>query len=581
MPLDQSNKQLFVRVSLLALLILTVAGTNYGLWNADIPLGDESVYVSKAFNLSRDGHVATNLYFDTYILIFRHLTKDPIIAHYCMRFIASLFSVVAVFLLLSSLDWVNQFGAFVLALFWNLSFLNTPRIQFGNVNLFAFALACIGIYIRFINCSRIGRLCSIGILISVVLIRVEYVLVLFLVGFHDMLICIKHVRNEGWSKQRKLQVNIAAGVILVAMGTIFVLPGLRNVLGELLSYIDQYLFMGFKQCYTAFVASRDGGFYLEPMTEFDVLMNSRFSGASGFFHAVFLNPVEVGRYFLVNGISNALRLHHVFFHHSILQPIVLSVSNHLGLPHFAQEHSVFWYESLMTFLFLGLGSAWLCYKLFVSRKQVVVRNNEQIMVIMSLAGVSIIPLVLLIPDSRYWIMVIPVFLWGPAALISRCYSPVKNHTTIILALAISFLVVNPVFRSSIFKDAPNRDKDVVLALRKEISSLEKKPLKSLGYWPDPLLTFAVPGRWQGTSNIDVRNGSSYEALVRSKMYDLVILDGTLKRTLQYKMELPFFESFLRDPEAFDYKRILNATKRGGPVYIFRRDITKLRCCPFF
>ena len=201
---DQKNNQLKILFFLMIFLLLAVVRTNYGLWNADIPLGDEAGAIEQSFQLYKSGHLSANLYNDLYIAIFHFITDDPITAYYWVRFMTSLASVLGLFLLLSSINGVNVYGAFIMALMWNITLLNTPLIQYKNVHLFAFTLSCFAGYFWLANLGKIAKTFALGILLIVVLMRPEYAALLFLLGVQKATCWLRALKHKGWRKQRRL-----------------------------------------------------------------------------------------------------------------------------------------------------------------------------------------------------------------------------------------------------------------------------------------------------------------------------------------------------------------------------------------
>ena len=68
---DEMKKKIFF--FFISLLILAAVCTNYGLWNTDIPLGDEAGYVGTSFGMYQNSNWSSNIYYDTYILIFKYI----------------------------------------------------------------------------------------------------------------------------------------------------------------------------------------------------------------------------------------------------------------------------------------------------------------------------------------------------------------------------------------------------------------------------------------------------------------------------------------------------------------------------
>jgi hypothetical protein len=186
-------------------------------------------------------------------------------------------------------------------------------------------------------------------------------------------------------------------------------------------------------------------------------------------------------------------------------------------------YQVVLFERVIFLFWIGFGSIWFIIRRLQNRSLKRLWFNDHVIYILSLAAVSITPLMLLIPDPRYWIMVIPLFFWGPAALISKYSVRHSNKVMLTLSMMMSLFIVSPIFILSL-NNIGNRDKDVVLYLRERLLPLDKNYVKAIGYWPGSLLAFTIPGRWKQTANWDVRKGSSYESLIKTNEYDLVIVD---------------------------------------------------------
>jgi len=93
----ENNQSWLIPAVMILLLIIAVTRTNYGIWDADIPFGDDAIYIDQAFQLYERGEVSSSLYLNTYLLVFKYISADPIIAHYCVRYLSSLLSTIALF----------------------------------------------------------------------------------------------------------------------------------------------------------------------------------------------------------------------------------------------------------------------------------------------------------------------------------------------------------------------------------------------------------------------------------------------------------------------------------------------------
>ena len=105
---------------------------------------------------------------------------------------------VGLFLLLSTLESISLFGAFVMALLWNISILNIPLVQGGSINVFAFALALISGYLWLGKFGKSARIIALIILLAVINIRPEYSLLLFIIFVQRTMLWLQQLKNEGW-----------------------------------------------------------------------------------------------------------------------------------------------------------------------------------------------------------------------------------------------------------------------------------------------------------------------------------------------------------------------------------------------
>ena len=557
-------------ITLLIFLICAVTRINFGIWDAEIPLGDEAGYIEQSYDLFKHGRYSSNLYLNAYAFCFRHLTTDPIAAHYLMRCLAALLSVTGLFLLLSALELVTPFGAFVMALYWNVNALVTPLVQHGTVSLFAFGISCYAGYLWLTGRCRWRRVLAVGILFLAVGIRIEYAVLLFLLALHSVRNVLISHGNAGGDR-RWLIVMVAGGglVIPVVAGILFFMPQLHTAVWQYLVSLDNYLFLGLQQCYASFRAAHQPGLVLDPMTEYDHFMRQSFPGATGFFHAAAINPVELARYVLLNSLNNFMNFYHLLSTHSIILPTKLSVDGWQGGSGTRPLHWVLWGEQIALCLSVVLGGVWLAARRYAETGFARLMKEPGPVFVFALAAVSLPAVALHIPIARYWITLIPLLLWGAAAFISRYSSMVSGTSKVWLALLLCLAVYNPVFVSSCGNNQ-HRDRDFVLQLRAKLSDNSKNHLKALGAWPYPLLAFAVPGRGVSTSSFDVRQGLSFESLIRAGGHDIIVIDDWLRQGQQFSMEREFFSRFLAYPEKYGYEVLLDSEKRDGPVQILKR-----------
>jgi hypothetical protein len=553
-----------VWLGLLILVVVAVARTNYGVWNAPLPLQDEAHYIKKSYELYQSGDISSSLYLNTYALVFRYLTSDPITAHYVVRFLASLLSTIGLFLFLSFVPQVNLFGAFALSLFWSLNLLNTPVVQTGNVNLFAFGLACLASVFWLGNWRSLSKWFGLAILMVAALIRPEYGILVALLGFRVILRWIRDITSTplaARSRRLTLRDGIAISCILVLAGAFLVYERVQERVIGGMSYADNYLFLGLNQCYTAFSTRDDPHADFDPMTEYEIVMEKRFPGARGFIDAFMINPSEIIRYFVLNGWSNLSKLYRVVKHNSILLP------GNLGDT--PNRYSILRIEWAISFLFVVLTSIRLLWRLINESPRVWWKQlwtDDRVYFLVGLAMVSAPAIFLLIPEPRYWITIIPLLFWGPAAFVSKLAKSLKGWTLFGMAVAGIFVMANPAFPSSLILSS-SPQKELILSFREKLAGLEKEKIEVLGRWVDPLCTFAAPGRCKSTNIWDIPKGLPFESVITSKSHDLILIDGALRVTRRYKLEKPFFDSFIERPEGFGYQLLLEGGEKNTMIFL--------------
>lgn len=570
---NDGNRPRLILAGMLLLLVIAALRTNYGLWTADFPLGDDPVYIDRAYRLARAGEWSGNLYLCAYSAIFRFLTADPLVAHALMRLSASLLSVATLFLLLTRLKRVSPPGAFVMALLWNLNLLNTPLVQYGNINLFIFAIVC-GAGFLWLGTERKGRLAALGLLALVTWTRYEYLLLLLLLLLWSA--WRWHSARLGGSRRSLFRpvAGTALGILAV-LAVLFLSPPLRTRAAQAAADLNAYFFLGFTQHYTIDAVTRDPALHLDPYTEYDLLIAQRFPGATDFTSALAANPGEVGRYLARNFLGNLGRLHYILPGHSILLPsglVTNGLTGRFGSGEFVARkfaaYPLLWLEQALTVLFIAGGALWLLRQTARRRPLHALVNDPGASFIVSLAAVGGLSVVMHIPDPRYWIVFIPLAYWGGAALLSRGFAALPDREGLIVTALLSLAMVNPVFTSTL-NTIPHKNRDLAVALREQLATMpHPATLKVLGHYPDPLLAMAVPGCWESVSNLDLPANATYQSLVSTGSCDLVIVDGLLQRTARYAAEREFFEKLRANPGAFGYTGLLDGETRDGPLSLY-------------
>ncbi len=541
------------------LLVIVVAMTNRGVWNADIPLGDEAERIRGAVNFFRQGTVSTNLFSDFYIGIFRYITEDPIPAYYIVRTSVALISVIGLYGLLSSLTSVTATGAFIMSLFWNMSLELSPLVQQGNMQLFAFALAGISGYIWLSPHSNVKYL-AIAVIIATILVRSEYVVPLFLFSMYKMI--TSPVKLAGFKRYVKITL-FSCGIMTFMLLFYCMFLNHDNGVYKGVRRIDKTVLSGFQQGY-AFLAVRENPkLNIEPFTEYRFVFDEKFTGTTSFITAVLSNPVEAMRYIALNSVHNAKNILEVTEMHSVLAG---RFAGNVSIETLNRLHRIEKY-SFMLFI--------LCSNFFVLMEKVLTCRRrrkfdvtDDAMVLFCISLTTIIPMMIHVPFLRYYVAVIPLLFWAPAILISRICQ-CSQRCLLALSLAGSMVMCKPVF--ALPHDYKGQDKFTVRQLR-TLLPYRSEGYTVLGVYPDPLLIFIRIYGWQITNTL---KGESLKDLVMSGKHDVVVIDDWLLKSGEFAANKVFYEKLIHNPRQVGHSLIFAGTCRGMPLYLFANNAKRL------
>lgn len=557
-PLSK-NRKLYI-FCLLSFLVISVLRTNYGIWDAPVPFGDETTYIQESFELNKQERYSTNFYINTYILIFKFFTSDAVKAHHIIRVFSTLLSVIGLFLFLSVLPGVNLFTAYIFALLWGLNLSNTPVTQFGNINVFALSLACFAGYIGLR--SKVKYL-SLVLLVVTFLTRHEYIICFALCGLY---LFINWYSSANWlsllrqSKTTLLHFVALLAILLILLTPFFMSSSLRQRVYDTAKYADNYLFLGLSQCYTAYTLRNTSLIDIHWATDFDIIMEKTFPGAKGFLDAVIINPLEIIKYFSFNSLYNISKLYRVLLHHSIILPTNL---------HFHPKNVFLLLEGIVLLAFFALGGIWLVGKHIKQLSSFGYRTlweDEHLVFVIGLSLVTVPAMIYLIPDPRYWLSLVPLLYWGPAAFSERFFRVVSAKSGLIIAVVSMLIIYNPVFSSALNRRA-NVQGELIEVLGHSIELSGKDRIKIIGWWPDSLCAYAVPGKCDSTNIWEIPALSSFELLIKEGNYDFVVIDKALRTTRAYKKEVSFFEKLILQPQGFGYEVIFR--DRDGETVVFQ------------
>lgn len=553
------------------MLTLAVVRTNYGIWRSAVALGDLSTHIQVGFDMHQKGTYSANLYLDGWTFIFNHISPDPIVAYYILRFLASLLSVIGLFLLFSYLPKINSFGAFALALLWNLNIYNVPHEQYGIVNVLAFAISCFACAFWLAYKGKRFRWIFPALLIVLAFMRIEYSIWLALWGAREI---IKWLRGPKVINIRKA---IVIGAVLIIAGGPYILSGqARKDTTRVISYADNYLFNCMGQAYVSNCVLNNNQYPgFDWAAEYYLVIDKVFPNVKGFYAAFLSNPKAVLWYFTKTSYLNILKLSTIIQHHSIVFPSI--IGGLCDMPD-AFIMSVVRVERWIICFFLAVCNIWLLFafiRKYSYRTLIQLWDDDRLFPLVSLGVIALPAIVLLIPDHRHLVTLIPLIYLGSAVAVSNFSKHLNTKAAIALAIALMIIFSRPVFLyspilnpSTVATDTRN---SFIFSVRAKLAGFKNSRPRFLGYQPQTLIQYAAPCAFDYTDIWRIKNGVSYEELTLSKAFDFILIDYSLRLTKPFRVsEKRFFKSFMKRPEIFGYK--LSLINRSYGTLLYERKI---------
>ena len=414
----------------LIILICSVCLISVGIWNAEVPLGDEAGYIGESYGLHSTGQYTINLYNLSYVVIFKCITDDPIIAHYVCRFATSLCSVILLYFFLKSFSFLkNEYAVLLACVLWAVCKLNIPEAQFGNISLFTLNIVLPSLILLTRNITAGRILFLILSLLWAARIRPEYNAPLVLASLYF----IFHFSRR-YLKGRLAPIEVvnfkSVSMSALIIATILLASG--NKTGR---SFDQYLRLALNQSYASLYSKLNPGEKFSAMVEYRSITDEKF-GKGGFKDACANNPVEVSKYLALNGTINSLILvPGLLRHRSLFMPESLG-----------KKGEVVQISVLLIILLSGMFLAAIKFRhgglKGILKTAAHALFDYNIIFSLILCSASIVAILLLIPDPRYWISCIPLLFilvcWSIGGLFSLSNSiKVKTIATLAAILTLS------------------------------------------------------------------------------------------------------------------------------------------------
>lgn len=542
-------------ISSMLILICSVCLISFGIWNADVPLGDEAGHISNALKLIEEGGGSSNSYYLFYVGILKFITPDPVNAHIICRFITSLSASVLMFFFLRSFSFIGSSISILLAVsFWISCRLNVPMVQFGNMNLFCLCIIfpSLILIVRKITVNR--ALFFIFSLFWASKTRPEYNAPLMIFIIYTVVIAILALRRSGRPKLFESRgITGIALCILLAISLIIGKSEKTNV------NLDMYLRLGLDQCYTSLYSKLHPDKKISTMVEYGEVTKDIF-GPGGFKDACVYNPAEVVKYLALNGTINSIILvPGLIRHRAIFIPESYGKKGEIVQIAF----------SLAVFIFgtvIGVRS-------YISRP--VIRNSiifakeflfkENLIILFILASSSSAAILLLIPDPRYWITFIPlVFLWIAWSIHSIVFRFKDNRFILPVSLAIVILLCHPIFPFTVKAGLSESNRALIFQMREAaVQYSVKTPIVS-GLYPSSLAIFAF-GNNQKCVGIESFSTDS----VKSGDYDFISIDSYFRDSSYWSKNSEFMNEFEKNPGRHQYE-LIGTTKDKYALSVYCR-----------
>lgn len=528
----------------LLIIVSCVFLMSFGIWNAYLPFGDEAGYIDIAKQLASEGKYTSNLYVLAYVFIFKFSCLDPVSAHYLCRFCTSLLSTILIYVLLKNVKFAKSEPViFLTCIFWMNCHLNIPYAQYGNINLFTLNIALISVIYLIRSKSLNAFVICLSCFMWCAKIRPEYWLAVFLLTS-----CFIYVYFHVILEADKLKIVSCLKSTFIAIAILIVsIIATFSDKSQSKSY-DKYLLLGLSQCYTHMYVRMNPDVKLNIMMEYSTIIDEVFDKPTGFVDAAIKNPVEMAKYFAMNGSINSILLVPSLFQHRRIIPykrvsemfeifLVLSIPiiiSLLAVKGILARVRIYDISNMFRMQFSEVVNR------FPIRSFLIRRMDIGLLVILS--AVSIISIFLLIPDSRYWVTCIPLSLlwmcWGYSQLFSKIKS---RHVQFAIFAIFMIYMSRPMFLNL------KSNKIVVEKVREHNSKFKMDNPVVVGY--NSVGTYAF--KKYRTLAINELTPESF----KKGDFDYFIFDKIIATSVFWEKNKEFLSDFISNPGKFGYSMI--------------------------
>ncbi|HPO89582.1 MAG TPA: hypothetical protein PLJ44_00535 [Victivallales bacterium] len=445
-----------------------------------------------------------------------------------MRTISSSCSMIAMTLFfLSFLPEISLLPFSITISLWASTYIVSPPAQFGNINLFAFSITLLSAipFLRKITLNR--YLLFLITLIWISQIRDEYYLPL-------MFLIIYGLYQFLWKKDNsisglKKQLYNSSYLLFFLIFSVSYLAFFKKEISE------HNLSLCFGQHYATFYMKKHPEMTFSAMTEYQDILKQRFNGRTNFLSILLYDPIEVAKYFIMNGIRNSF----------IMIPAIFRQRICIIFP----EKRKFEIIQLIFLFIMLLPGFVLFFKNFslssINFKSSVVRAKlHEFLVSLIIASAVIVPMFLLIPDSRYYSPFAPICFIGVYYLFNNAFKVINSNFKKIIAVAVTVCFLLPLI------GIRQTNQNLIKSIRQHYSSLKKnqKPLFA-GLSPSDIAVFSFG------INYSIEPNHLLVESVLSKKYDFIVINKYFRLSSIYAKNEVFMQNFERFPELYSYSFI--------------------------
>jgi hypothetical protein len=528
-------------------------------WMVAVPCGDEAHYLRLAFAAAERGEVAANPYLLVYQCAYALGLHDPFWAHTAMRVAVSAATTGLLYAFLRSGPWrLRRLAVLLCCLWWVRSSLNTPACQFATVNLFCLALVWPALLLvcrapTFARCAGFA-----ASLLLAALTRIEYL------GPFALwtIVSVGLWARQGYPRSRWGLPQWAGALACASLGAALVVPyasGKRSYQG-----LDAYLLLGLNQGYAFLVTQNNPELAINPMQEYELITRDVFGTPATFTEACRNHPRAVLTYLAFNAGSNLSVFLPSLLEHRPIVPLVSTPRAHI-------------LESTV------LVAGGLCGLLVAWRRK---RRAPPTLVAASggyaaalgtafdamfrtglaaplvLCATAVVPLLVLIADSRYWVACLPlVFLFLASGWDALWRRPGDPRWLWVGAALAGVLMLSP----WPLPRAPGNG--AAIRQLRRVPGIPREPLVA---GSPPLAFYAF-----GTAVQAFPLERLTPAAIERREIDIIVVDNSLRQSATWGANAAFWYGFETRPGEHGYERIMGQPYGDG-LYLYVRQATTVR-----